>query len=133
MRLITLCAASLLLAGCAAREQLPDYSQSAERDLPATHFETVITGRDGTRLSATVFQPALRAGEQAPLVVHTHGWGGWRVTGPNSFYGTQIMSGRAALTAWRVASATPLTAISARTRTLMRSPVLRYGVLRSVR
>lgn len=101
MRLITLCAASLLLAGCAAREQLPDYSQSAQRDLPATHFETVITGRDGTRLSATVFQPALKAGEQAPLVVHTHGWGGWRVTGPNGFYGTQMMSGRAALTAWR--------------------------------
>ena len=77
MRLIILCAASLLLAGCAAREQLPDYSQSVQRDLPPTHFETVITSRAGTRLSATVFQPALKAGEQAPLVVHTHGWGGW--------------------------------------------------------
>lgn len=102
MRLITLCVASLLLAGCAAREQLPDYSQSAQRDLPATHFETVITGRDGTRLSSPRCSSLpSRPANMAPLVVHTYGWGGWRVTGPNGFYGTQMMSGRAALTAWR--------------------------------
>lgn len=101
MRLLCLLAASLLLVGCAARDQLPDYSASAGQDLPARHFEAVISARDGTRISATVFQPALKAGERAPLVVHTHGWGGWRVTGPDGFYGTQMMSGRAALTAWR--------------------------------
>ncbi|AYF86052.1 alpha/beta fold hydrolase [Pseudomonas sp. JS3066] len=101
MRLANLLLALLLLGGCAAREQLPDFSALADRELPATHFETVITARDGTRLSATVFQPALKPGEQAPLVVHTHGWGGWRVTGPEGFYGQQMMSGRAALKAWR--------------------------------
>ena len=61
----------LLLAGCAARDQLPDYSRQADTDLPATYFEAVITARDGTRLSATVFQPALKAGTTAPLVVHS--------------------------------------------------------------
>ncbi|WP_044870258.1 alpha/beta fold hydrolase [Pseudomonas sp. LFM046] len=101
MRLASLILALLLLGGCAAREQLPDYDQLVDRQLPATHFETVITARDGTRLSATVFQPALEPGKHAPVVVHTHGWGGWRVTGPDSFYGTQMMSGRAALKAWR--------------------------------
>lgn len=101
MRLACLLLALSLLGGCAAREQLPDYDALATRELPATHFETVITARDGTRLSATVFQPVLKPGEQAPLVVHTHGWGGWRVTGPNGFYGQQMMSGRAALRAWR--------------------------------
>lgn len=101
MRLSLSLLCALLLAGCAARDQLPDYSQQADTDLPATYFEAVITARDGTRLSATVFQPALKAGTTAPLVVHTHGWGGWRVTGPDSFYGTQMMSGRAALKAWQ--------------------------------
>jgi len=101
MRLPQLLLAALLLSGCAARDQLPDFAASAGQDLPATHFEAVIHGRDGTKLSATVFQPALKAGASAPVIVHTHGWGGWRVTGPNSFYGTQMMSGRAALKAWQ--------------------------------
>lgn len=101
MRVFNLLLCSLLLSGCAARDQLPDYAQQASADLPANYFEAVIYGRDGTRLSATVFQPALKAGESAPLVVHTHGWGGWRVTGPEGFYGTQMMSGRAALKAWK--------------------------------
>lgn len=95
------CLCLLLLAGCAARDQLPDYSSTSGQDLPATWFEAVIIARDGTKLSATVFQPALKAGESAPLVVHTHGWGGWRVTGPDGFYGQQMMSGRAALKAWK--------------------------------
>jgi ABC-2 type transport system ATP-binding protein len=101
MRLANLFIALLLLGGCAARQQLPDFGSLADQQLPASYFETVITARDGTRLSATVFQPALKPGEQAPLVVHTHGWGGWRVTGPDGFYGQQMMSGRAALKAWR--------------------------------
>lgn len=102
MRLLsTLLFCALLLTGCAARDQLPDYTQHSDSDLPASYFDAVIIGRDGTRLSATVFQPALKAGETAPLVVHTHGWGGWRVTGPDGFYGTQMMSGRAALKAWQ--------------------------------
>jgi ABC-2 type transport system ATP-binding protein len=100
MRLFLLLTA-LLLSGCAARDHLPDFSASAQQDLPATYFDAVIYGRDGTRLSATVFQPALKVGEQAPVIIHTHGWGGWRVTRPNGFYGTQMMSGRAALKAWR--------------------------------
>ena len=98
---LALLLATLLLSGCAARDQLPDFSVTAQQDLPATHFDAVIHGRDGTRLSATVFQPALKAGEQAPVIVHTHGWGGWRVTRPNGFYGTQMMSGRAAVKAWQ--------------------------------
>ncbi|TIH08369.1 alpha/beta hydrolase family protein [Pseudomonas leptonychotis] len=100
MRLALLLTA-LLLSGCAARDQLPDFNPSAQQDLPATYFDAVIYGRDGTRLSATVFQPALKAGEQAPVIVHTHGWGGWRITRPNGFYGTQMMSGRAAVKAWQ--------------------------------
>ncbi|WP_137885482.1 alpha/beta fold hydrolase [Pseudomonas sp. 2FE] len=101
MRLSLLLLTALLLSGCAARDQLPDFAATADQDLPATHFEAVILGRDGTKLSATVFQPALKAGASAPVIVQTHGWGGWRVTGPESFYGTQMMSGRAALKAWQ--------------------------------
>lgn len=101
MRLPALLCLVLLLAGCAARDNLPDYSASTGQDLPATWYDAVISARDGTRLSATVFQPALKAGETAPLIVHTHGWGGWRVTGPEGFYGKNMMSGRAALKAWK--------------------------------
>lgn len=96
-----LCLCLALLAGCAARDQLPDFSASQGKDLPATWFEAVITARDGSRLSATVFQPALKAGDTAPVIVHTHGWGGWRVTGPDGYYGKNMMSGRAALRAWK--------------------------------
>ncbi|MGC8100464.1 alpha/beta hydrolase [Metapseudomonas otitidis] len=101
MRLTCLLLALLLLGGCAARDHLPDYSAQAGKALPATWYDAVIIARDGTRLSATVFQPALAAGETAPLVVHTHGWGGWRVTGPDGFYGQRMISGRTALRAWR--------------------------------
>lgn len=101
MRLSALLCLVLLLSACAARDQLPDYAASRGQDLPATSYDAVILARDGTRLSATVFQPALKAGETAPLIVHTHGWGGWRVTGPDGFYGKNMMSGRAALKAWK--------------------------------
>lgn len=101
MRLYLSVLCALLLAGCAARDQLPDYSTQTHTDLQARYFDAVIFARDGTRLSATVFQPALKVGSTAPVIVHTHGWGGWRVTGPNGFYGTQMMSGRAALKAWQ--------------------------------
>lgn len=63
MRPTRLLLALLLLGGCAARDHLPDYSAQAGKALPATWYDAVIIARDGTRLSATVFQPALAVGK----------------------------------------------------------------------
>lgn len=58
---------------------------SGENRLPPTvkGYRTVtITSFDGTPIVFTVFEPALKAGETAPLVVHGHGFGGHRIRSP---------------------------------------------------
>ncbi len=39
-----------------------------------------LTGAATTAIAATVFVPAHRAGEPYPLILHSHGWGGDRIT-----------------------------------------------------
>ncbi|MBW6396058.1 hypothetical protein KZX47_12980, partial [Thermus sp. SYSU G05001] len=58
---------------------------SGENRLPPTvkGYRTVtITSFDGTPIVFTVFEPALKAGETAPLVIHGHGFGGHRIRSP---------------------------------------------------
>lgn len=100
MRAPFILASCLLLAACATPSTQPPATEQ-QAALAPRYYDVSIPTPDGTVLRATVFQPALKAGEQAPLVMHTHGWGGFRVTGPEGFYGTEMMSGRAALAAWR--------------------------------
>ena len=38
------------------------------------------------KLAATVYQPELQAGENAPLIIATHGFGGFRAKRPMSIY-----------------------------------------------
>jgi ABC-2 type transport system ATP-binding protein len=92
MRALNILLCSLLLTGCASRDRLRDYAITPH-NAPTSYFDAGIFGRDGTRVRATVLQPAFKAGENAPLVIHTRGWDGWRVTDPDGFYGTQRCPG----------------------------------------
>lgn len=43
-------------------------------------FDVLINSPDGTRIAATVFVPKIAAGAAIPLLLHSHGFGGSRVT-----------------------------------------------------
>ncbi|MFE8071885.1 alpha/beta fold hydrolase [Marinobacteraceae bacterium S3BR75-40.1] len=90
-----------LLQGCASNHSLPFAGVNEAAPLEATYFDVEIPTHDGKTLTATVYQPALEAGESAPLVVQTHGFGGFRSPRPMSIYGQLIVSGEAGLAAWR--------------------------------
>ncbi|MFZ5603622.1 MAG: alpha/beta fold hydrolase [Pseudomonadota bacterium] len=91
----------LFLYGCAtAPETGPDYLTPGNA-IPAARYDVSIRTHDGLQLRATVFQPALAPGQDAPLVLHAHGFGVFRMSGPNSIYGLGVFSGKAALEAWR--------------------------------
>lgn len=78
----------------------PDYLKESG-SIPADYYDVSITTHDGKLLRATVFQPDLKPGQTAPLVVHSHGFGVFRMSGPISIYGQLVFSGEAALAAWR--------------------------------
>lgn len=95
----------LLLASCSTLTTLNGHlkisEQHHEPHYEQTYYQVEITGHDGTPLRATVFQPALPVNETAPLIIHAHGFGAFRVSDPYSIYAKIAYTGEAALTAWR--------------------------------
>ncbi|MCG8609688.1 MAG: CocE/NonD family hydrolase, partial [Pseudomonadales bacterium] len=100
--LLTLASFTLLLSGCG---MIPfrDHVDPIPLTMPteATYFDVYIKSFDGTKLSATIYQPKLEPGETAPLIIQTHGFGGHRTFDPRSIYGLFIISGEAAIEAWK--------------------------------
>lgn len=89
------------LGGCNSSNE----AGGASRLVPAEVRDVTITspapdnfnGSAATAIAATVFIPAHRSGETYPLILHSHGWGGDRITAqdaannpandvPNNFY-----------------------------------------------
>lgn len=99
---LTVCLIALFsLSGCSTVPTVgPEYLQH-NAAIPADYYDVSITTHDGKLLRATVFQPELKPGQRAPLVVHSHGFGVFRMSGPVSTYGQLVYSGEAALAAWR--------------------------------
>ena len=87
-----------LLVACSARTSLPPVG---EKPLEARRYQVEITAHDGGRIAATVWQPALAAGESAPLVMHTHGFGISRMDGWLGLYENIIPSGLVAKDLWQ--------------------------------
>ncbi len=83
---------ALLLVACSGNPVKPGQ---------ARYYVVHIPAADGTLLTATVYQPALAPGASAPLIIHTHAFAGWRMTSPSGFYSRVMISGRAALAAWK--------------------------------
>lgn len=90
-----------LAAGCASLPTTGPAYLATPDSIDATHFDVDIPTHDNLRLRATIFQPELKPGQTAPLIIHAHGFGVFRMSGPNSLYGLGIFSGQAAKAAWK--------------------------------
>lgn len=89
-RLLILAVSLTLLAACGSSELPATLGSKAQ----ARYFDQTITSFDGTPIAATVYVPALAAGETAPLILHGNGWADRRTRAPteltynpNNFYG----------------------------------------------
>lgn len=92
---------TLLLPACSSIPTTgPGYLKSPTA-IEEDYYDVNITTHDGKVLRATVFQPELKAGETAPLIIHAHGFSVFRMSGPISLYGLGIYSGQAAKEAWK--------------------------------
>ena len=102
--IIALAVLSSLLSACSTVPTTgPDFltnpltrSAAIKKD----YYDVNIKTHDGHLLRATIFQPALKAHETAPLIIHGHGFGIFRISSPISIYGLAIFSGQAAIKAW---------------------------------
>ncbi len=104
-----------LLSACSHRANHTTFfsqKQSQQRASPALvahqgnaraaiYYDVDIKTFDGVHLKATIFQPQLAVGESAPVVIHSHSFGVYRMSGPRSLYARSIISGQAALAAWK--------------------------------
>ena len=91
----------LLSLGCSTLDVKQHYSQhTPEQPLTADYYQIDIPTHDGITLKATLYQPDLAPGETAPIVIHAHGFGVFRMPRPMSIYGQLVVSGQAALKAW---------------------------------
>ncbi len=72
-----------------------------ESGLKRDYYHVEITTFDDIKLKATVFQPELKPGQTTPVILHSHGFGVFRMSGPVSLYAKMILSGQAALEAWK--------------------------------
>ncbi len=59
---------------------------ASEPALKAQRFQIMIKAHDGGDIAATLWQPALPAGQTAPLMLHTHGFGLRRMNGGLDLY-----------------------------------------------
>ncbi len=93
--------AMLAMAGCSTTQLPKTHAQLTQSALEADYFQVRIPTRDGKKLAATVYQPELQAGQSAPLIIATHGFGGFRARRPLSIYGKAVLTGEAAIAAWK--------------------------------
>ncbi len=93
--------ASLALTGCSTTQLPVTDARLTTAAQKADYFQVRILTRDGKKLAATVYQPELQAGQSAPLIIATHGFGGFRAKRPLSIYGQAMLTGEAAIAAWK--------------------------------
>lgn len=65
------------------------------------YYTVKITTHDDIELTATIYQPELRANETAPLLLHSHGFSMYRMKSPYSFYSLWMFAGQTAIEAWK--------------------------------
>lgn len=91
----------VLFSGCATTTLPPAPEGPAQQALEEDYFHVRIPTHDGMDLGATVYQPELAAGETAPVIIATHGFALSRAKRPLSLHGQLIVTGEAALKAWK--------------------------------
>ncbi|MCG8312181.1 MAG: CocE/NonD family hydrolase [Pseudomonadales bacterium] len=92
----------VLVSACSTLDVKTHYAQySPQQGLEADYYQIDIETHDGLTLRATLYQPQLAPGETAPVVIHAHGFGVFRMSRPLSLYGQLLLSGEAALETWK--------------------------------
>lgn len=91
---------SALLSGCAYHTQ-PPRTYDAQRAAWPKYYQAEVEAEDGTRIRMTVYQPKLRPGQTAPLLIHAHGFALHRMKRPLSLYGQILIAGKVAKEAWK--------------------------------
>jgi ABC-2 type transport system ATP-binding protein len=89
-----------LLGGCSYHTQ-PPRMHSANQAVWPKYYHAEVDAEDGTRIRMTVYQPALKPGQTAPLLIHAHGFALHRMKRPLSLYGQVLLAGRIAKDAWK--------------------------------
>ena len=97
---LPLLAAALLFSACATRHTEAPQLMDAAGTLTETWYQGELRADDNTLIRFTVFQPALKPGETAPVIVQTHPFGLWRVSSPRSPMGHIFTSGHVVRQAW---------------------------------
>lgn len=93
-------ACAILLSGCATRHTVAPRLLDTAGALKKTYYQGELRTEDNVLIRFTVFQPALPAGATAPLIVQTHPFGLWRLSGPNSALSHVLTSGEVLRRAW---------------------------------
>ncbi|MGB5887544.1 MAG: CocE/NonD family hydrolase [Acinetobacter venetianus] len=92
----------LVLQGCVHATIQPTAYQKQTTELKQRYYQAKTTTPDGTVLAFTVYQPQLKAGQDAPLIIHTHGFGLSRMKRPEmSLYGFLLPTGQISKKAWK--------------------------------
>ena len=91
----------MTLSACTTFHQTPPPLFNSDGSaLKKTWYNAETIADDGTHLRMTVYQPAIKRGLSAPLLIHAHGWAIGRMQRPFSIYGKLIVTGKSALRAW---------------------------------
>lgn len=90
----------LLLGACAYHTQ-PPRLHSPHQQLQPKYYHAEVEAEDGTRIRMTVYQPALKPRQTAPLLIHAHGFALHRMKRPLSLYGQILIAGKVAKEAWK--------------------------------
>jgi ABC-2 type transport system ATP-binding protein len=89
------------LSACTTFHQIPPTLLNADGStLKKTWYNAETIADDGTHLRMTIYQPAIKRGQSAPLLIHAHGWAIGRMQRPFSIYGKLMVAGKSALRAW---------------------------------
>ncbi len=91
----------LMLTGCMSVQKATQFKPHSEAFIQPTYFDVAIPSFDGTRIQATVYQPSLKPHQTAPVIIHAHGFGTFRMSRPLSLYGKFVFSGQTSLQAWK--------------------------------
>ena len=89
------------LSACTTTHLPTTDARLTTQPLEQDYYQVRIPTRDGKKLAATVYQPELQSGQSAPLIIATHGFGGFRAKRPLSIYGKAMLTGQAAVAAWK--------------------------------
>ena len=96
------CFSILTATGCSTVKMSELHLETNQHSsIESRYYDVNIPSFDGTIIKATVFQPELMPYEEAPLLIHAHGWGTWRMKGTVGLHATFMMHGKAGLKAWR--------------------------------